>query len=208
VHSETAVIHHTYLTLFIPRRDFLLSSLHATVRYNPPPELVKILLDLVPESPTCIDIARRTPLHVAVGMRANPSTIELLVRAYPNACAMLDWEGKTPLHLACDDGFNLFNEEDNDTTTTKTTDRPKHCLDTIRTLINACPLAAVVEDQDDMTALEHAIMSNASIKVVGLLQGITCRQSMKVRSFVKKISEESSIVSEEPDRQLNSRSLS
>ncbi len=181
-------------------------SLHATVRYNPPPELVQILLDLVPESPTCIDIARRTPLHIAVGMRANPSTVELLVRAYPNACAMLDWEGKTPLHLACDDGFNLFNEEDNDTTTT--IERPKHCLDTIRTLINACPLAAVVEDQDDMTALEHAIMSDASIKVVGLLQGITCRQSMKVRSFVKKISEESSIVSEEPKQQLSSRSLS
>lgn len=135
---------------------------------------------------------------------------------------MLDWEGKTPLHLACDGGCNLFEEEtdddhgmdndhhDHDKIMASPIYKNKPCHDTIQVLLNACPLAAVVEDQDGMTALEHAIISNASIKIVGLLQGATCRQSMKLHSYVKRrVSQDGLIPHEEPkERQANRRSQS
>lgn len=180
--------------------------LHACIRYNPPTELVKILLDLEPEAPACVDVANRTPLHVAVGMHANISTIETLVQVYPDACATLDWEGKTPLHLACDGCCELFEEEEEDKATSKddmasTIRTKKPCLETIRTILNACPLAAVVEDQDGMTALEHAIMSDASFKIVSLLQSATCRQSMEIRGHVRRMITDGSILDGVPPKQ-------
>ena len=181
-------------------------SLHACVRYNPPPEILKILLDLVPEAPACVDIAGRTPLHVAVGMRANISAIKILVSAYPDACAMLDCEGKTPLHLACDGDCDLFEKEEEEVDSI-----PKNspCLHTIETLINACPLAAVLEDQDRMTALEYAIISDASMKIVWLLQCTTGRQCMKLDSYFKRaMSDEPILDDESTNHQLNSRSKS
>ncbi len=159
--------------------------LHACVRYNPPAEIVKILLDLNPEAPACVDVANRTPLHVAVGMHANKSVIETLIRVYPNACATLDWEGKTPLHLACNGCCDLFEEEEGDNAMSND-NMASPCLDTIRTLLNACPLAVVVEDQDGMTALEHAIISDASLKVVELLQITTRVQCEKMYWWVKR----------------------
>ena len=130
------------------------------------------MIDLLPESPTCIDIAHRTPLHVAVGTRANLSTIELLMHAYPDACAMVDLEGKTPLHLACDGGCKLFESDLRDLSIQKPS------IDTVLTLIHACPFSTALEDQDGMSALEYAIISDASIQVVELLQ-ITTRSQFE-----------------------------
>lgn len=165
--------------------------LHACVRYNPPAELVKILLALEPEAPACVDVANRTPLHVAVGMHANISIIETLVHVYPDACATLDWEDKTPLHLACNGCCDLFEEEEGDNAMSNdnmasTIRKNKPCLDTIRTLLNARPLAAVMEDQDGMTPLEHAIISDASLKVVEFLQFTTRVQCEQLHWRVKR----------------------
>ena len=82
--------------------------MHACARCNPPAHIVKVLLELFPESPSCVDCMNRTPLHIAAGTRANLSTILLLANAYPAACATLDKGGKTPLHLACDSACELF----------------------------------------------------------------------------------------------------
>ena len=57
------------------------------------------------------------------------------------------------------------------------------------TLLKASPLSLCSEDQDGMSALEHAILSEASIKVVKLLQYATrkqCETQQKFNGLMKK----------------------
>lgn len=160
-----------------------LTILHACIRYNPPPHIVKIILTLVPEVPGCVDCFQRTPLHVAAGTRASLPVIELLAKAYPRACDIQDKDGKTPLHLACDCACNLF-EGDGDFT------REPPSYEVVYTLLKNSPLSTVpVEDHDGMSALEHAILSDASIEVVNLLQyatGKQCEWQQKINGLTKK----------------------
>mmetsp|Transcript_14255 Transcript_14255/g.30442 ORF Transcript_14255/g.30442 Transcript_14255/m.30442 type:complete len:246 (+) Transcript_14255:173-910(+) len=147
-----------------------MTILHACVRLNPPPHIIKVLLQLVPESPSCIDCLQRTPLHIAAGTRASSPIIKLLVDAYPTACEIRDIDGKTPLHLACDSACELF-EGDRES---DAREPPRY--DVVRTLAKASPLSVPLEDQDGMSALEHAIFSDAPIVVIKLLQYATRKQ--------------------------------
>ncbi|KAL7540403.1 hypothetical protein ACHAXR_010078 [Thalassiosira sp. AJA248-18] len=146
-----------------------LTILHACVRFDPPPEVVKLLLELVPESTSCVDCLQRTPLHIAAGTRASFPLIKLLAEAFPQACAIQDEDGKTPLHMACDDTCEIF-EGDGDSK------RDPSSYEVVETLIRASPFSVPVEDTDDMSALEHAILSDANIQVVRLLQNATQKQ--------------------------------
>ncbi|KAL7541741.1 hypothetical protein ACHAXR_011184 [Thalassiosira sp. AJA248-18] len=146
-----------------------LTILHACVRFDPPPHIVKILLELVPESPSCVDCLQRTPLHVAAGTGASFPLIKLLAEAFPQACDIQDEDGKTPLHMACDNTCKMF-EGDGDSMR----DPPSYHV--VETLIRASPFSVLVEDLDDMSALEHAILSDATIQVVRKLQKATRKQ--------------------------------
>lgn len=154
--------------------SFLCNRLHSCVRWSPPAYIVKMLLDLVPESPSCIDCLQRTPLHVAAGTRSSSSVIKLLTEAYPEACAVQDMDGKTPLHLACDNECELFESDRKGCST-----RGPPSYDVVLTLIKASPLSLPVEDEEGMSALEHAIVSEAPISVVKVLQKATRRQCVK-----------------------------
>ncbi|KAL7533784.1 hypothetical protein ACHAXR_006203 [Thalassiosira sp. AJA248-18] len=146
-----------------------LTILHVCARFDPPPQIVKILLELVPESPSCVDCFQRTPLHVAAGTCASLPVIKLLAEAFPQACDIQDDDGKTPLHMACDSECKIF-EGNGDSM------RDPPGYDVVEALIHASPLSVLVEDLDDMSALEHAILSDATIQVVGLLQKATAKQ--------------------------------
>jgi len=146
-----------------------MTILHACVRFNPPPHIVKILIELVPESPSCVDCLQRTPLHIAAGTHASLSTIQLLSDAYPGACTIHDEDGKTPLHLACDSECELF-EGGRDSM------REPPSYEVVHTLINASPFSVLLEDEDGTSALEYAILSDAPIKVVKLIQYVTLKQ--------------------------------
>jgi len=146
-----------------------MTFLHACVRHNPPHHIVKILLALVPEAPSCVDCLQRTPLHVAAGTRARLPVIELLAEAYPTACGIRDKDGKTPLHLACDASCELFEGDARSV-------REPPCYEVIQTLLQASPSSVPVEDHEGMSALEYAIFSDASMSVVKLLQYATKKQ--------------------------------
>ena len=150
-------------------------SLHACARFNPPAHIVKVLLELLPESPIFVDCLNRTPLHVAAGTRANFSVIQLLVDAYPKACAIPDTDGKTPLHLACDSACALFMGDEG-------CERDPPSYDVVFAIIKAWPSAVPWEDNDGTSALEYAILSVAPIEVVRLLQAVTKKQAQQVRS--------------------------
>lgn len=79
-----------------------ITILHACIRFDPPPRVVALIIQLSPSSPGAVDCVNRTPLHIAAAIRANPQSIMLLVQACREAAAVQDVDGKTPLHFACD----------------------------------------------------------------------------------------------------------
>jgi ankyrin repeat protein len=113
----------------------------------------------------CLD---RTPLHVAAGSKASASLLKLLADACPAACDVQDEEGKTPLHFACDSSCVLF-EEDHDNHGNGTSKPPPN-HEAVAALLSYSIHAATLKDDEDMTPLEHAIMSQASSQTVELLE--------------------------------------
>jgi ankyrin repeat protein len=105
-----------------------------------------------------------------VGARADLCAIELLAAAYPDACEVQDEDGKTPLHLACDSSCRLFEDDRHD--------RPREppCIRLVSMLSIACPRAVPLEDNDGINAIEYAILSGSSLRVVKFLQEATRKQ--------------------------------
>ena len=139
------------------------------------------------------DCLNRTPLHVAAGCKASSLLIKLIARAYPAACVVQDEEGKTPLHFACDSSCVLFedqvNVDDENDASISNQDPPNH--KSIVALLSISLHATTLEDVEEMSPLEHAIMSNASLKTVKLLQAATRKghkemdnQKTELRSFM------------------------
>ena len=174
-----------------------MTVLHACVRFNPPLQIIKLFIDLVPEAPAAVDCLQRTPLHVAAGTRASAPLIKLLADAYPRACDIQDDDGKTPLHLACDTACELF-EGDGDSK------RVPPSLEVVQALVAASPNSVPLEDLDGMSALEHAIFSDAPIHVVKLLQHVT-RKLCEARQQQEQLQ---SMVIEEYSAPLLSRRVS
>ncbi|KAL7433030.1 hypothetical protein ACHAXM_003378 [Skeletonema potamos] len=155
-----------------------MTLLHAVVRCNPPLEIVTTIIKICPDLPAAKDCLGRTPLHVAAGSAAAPNLIKLIAHAHPASCDATDEYGKTPLHFACDSSCELF-EDDHKNHQSK----PRNvCHDTIRALLSESLLAATIEDQDEMNALEYAILSDAELETVKMLQRAACKtlQSMSI----------------------------
>eukprot|EP00984_Skeletonema_dohrnii_P014610 scaffold6153_cov71-Skeletonema_dohrnii-CCMP3373.AAC.2 len=143
-----------------------MTLLHAALKCDSPPELVLDMIAIWPDLLAARDCLGRTPLHVAAGSAADPRLIKILAHVCPVACDVQDVDGKTPLHFACDSSSVLFQDDHNNESATT---RPP-CHDAICALLSESLAAATIEDADEMSPLEHAIMSNASLKTVKLLQ--------------------------------------
>ena len=143
-----------------------MTLLHAVARCNPPLDIVAKMIEICPEQPAAKDCLGRTALHVAAGSAASPKVVRLIAHACPNSCDATDVDGKTPLHFACDVTCKLF-EGDSDSSPAAPR---KVCHDTIRALLSESIHASTIEDIDEMNALEYAIMSDAELKTVKLLQ--------------------------------------
>ena len=125
------------------------------------------MIDFCPDLTSELDCLDRTPLHIAAGTGASPSLIKLLAKACPASCVAQDEDGKTPLHLACDSSCDMFENEKDDR---EELPRGPPSSGTICALLSASLEAATMEDDDGMSALEYAIISDASIQVVMILQ--------------------------------------
>jgi hypothetical protein len=148
-----------------------MTLLHAAVCCNPPLDIVAQMIRLCPDMPAAKDGLDRTPLHVAAGSKASASLLKLLAHACPAACDVQDAEGSTPLHFACDSSCVLF-EDDHDKDENDTSKQPPN-HESVAVLLSYSILAATLEDDEEMTLLEHAIMSDSSMKTVTLLQSAT-----------------------------------
>lgn len=145
-----------------------MTLLHAMARYNPPLDIVALMIEICPDQPAAKDCLGRTPLHVAAGSGATPNLIKLIAHACPSSCVAQDEDLKTPLHYACDSSCVLFEGDDNKT-------GRQVCHDSIRALLSESLDAATIEDIDEMNPLEYAILSDAGLKTVKILQKASCK---------------------------------
>ena len=154
-----------------------MTLLHACVRFNPPLPILKKMIQIYLRALVGEDCLGRTPLHVAAGSGVSPSIIKLLTVNYPEACNIQDEDGRTPLLFACDTSCELFEDEGDGMSSQPSRDPPS--LDTVRVLLSGSLDSVILEDVDEMNAVEYALVSDADIEVVNLLQRATQRVMKK-----------------------------
>eukprot|EP00984_Skeletonema_dohrnii_P029102 scaffold19446_cov155-Skeletonema_dohrnii-CCMP3373.AAC.1 len=160
-----------------------MTLLHAAARSNPPTDIVATMMEMCPSLPAAKDCLGRTPLHVAAGSAAAPRLIKLIAHAHPASCDAQDEDGRTPLHFACDVACELFENS------TPTEQAPREvCHDTIRALLSESMYASTIEDLDEMNAVEYAIMSDAPLKTIQMLQKASCRSFESLQSQMQALS--------------------
>ena len=144
-----------------------MTLLHAVVRFNPPAQVVQEVIELCPHAPRVQDCAGRTPLHVMAGTGASSEVIQVLATAFPDACMIQDVDGRTPLHLLCNSSCKLF-EDDN-----KSKSKPSR--ESVIELLIASPESVMLEDNEEMSAIEYALYSLCDMKIIKILQSSTQR---------------------------------
>ncbi|KAL7426964.1 hypothetical protein ACHAXM_000651 [Skeletonema potamos] len=166
-----------------------MTLLHAVVKSKPPLHILDAMIHAHSDSLRGQDCVGRTPLHVACGTGADAKIIRRLVKAFPQACDLKDEDGRLPLHLACDTDCVLFEGDQ--------TPRAPPSVDVVKALLAGSLRSVLVEDDDEMSPIEYAIIADASIDVVKLLQ----KASMATRREEAKTSMDAAIST--PNEQRN-----
>lgn len=135
--------------------------LHILFASDPPLDVVTDLLTLCPSRVEAIDSTGRTPLHMATASGASAEVVEPLIALHPAAAGSRDSRGETPLMLAAAHG--------------KRADKSL-----IKALIRASPHTVNDEDDEDMSALEYALLSEVPRDVFRMLQK-SCAKERKRR---------------------------
>ena len=160
-----------------------MTLLHAVIKYNPPIQVLESILQAHSDAIKGQDCLGRTPLHVACGTGSDPSIIRMLVRAYPEACDVQDVDGRTPLHLSCDYECVLFEGD-------QTPSSPPS-IGVVRALLSGSLKPVLVEDEDEMSPIEYALVSEADMEVVELLQQASTTARRRIAKADKQIASQS-----------------
>ena len=135
--------------------------LHILYASNPPLDIVTDLLGLCGSRVTEIDSTGRTPLHMATASGAPLEVVEPLISMYPSAAGIPDNRGETPLMLASAHG--------------KGADKSL-----VKALIRASPHTVIDEDDEGLSALEYALLSEVPRDIFRMLQK-SCAKERKRR---------------------------
>ncbi|KAL7531235.1 hypothetical protein ACHAWF_003681 [Thalassiosira exigua] len=179
-----------------------MTLLHACVRFDVSFRLLDEMIKLYPKALSSKDFMGRTPLHVAAGSSACPTIVKRLTVEYPQACAVQDEDGMTPLHFACDTTCQLFEDDE-------AAPRGSPKLTTVRILLAGSLDAVVLEDADEMNPIEYALLSDASMEVINLLQRASLRvlkkkkKNQKVQVSTRPTSQTMTQVATPMTRQMN-----
>lgn len=170
------------------------SLLSFACRYDPPPDVVKMLYEFNPRSTTNVDKCGRAPLHIAARASTYPEVIAYLLEHSYDCAVSQDKYGNTALHLAC---YGLTKKRDeskkrretslpkganklptrrkalvlfhvNDYNETEKSDR--YLEDIINILLRKARCAVLEEDYDGLSPLEIAILHELSFRTIRMLQ--------------------------------------
>lgn len=146
---------------------------HFAARFQAPLRILSLLARMYPQSLTSSDITGRYPIHVAAKWGATPEVIAYLIKTNPSVAGVQDSSGKTPMHYIGECYLQHFNSH--------MYDRDDSMLQVVRLLKNAAPNSVNLEDNEGMNAIEHALVSDANIKVIKTMQR-ACRDDWRERS--------------------------
>jgi len=152
--------------------------LHYACQNQAPAQIIYLLQKVDNRFACQIDNKGRTPLHFAAACGASDDAISILLREFPVAARMQDKFGKTPLILACskagNDALCGTNERRNETSSCSPSAR------VLRKLCTACGTAIISEDDEEMSALEYAIVNALDSKIVSSLQKASSKTQRKL----------------------------
>ena len=141
--------------------------LHILYASNPPLDIVTDLLGLCGSRVTEIDSTGRTPLHMATASGAPLEVVEPLITMYPAAAGIPDSRGETPLMLASAHG--------------KGADKSL-----IKALIRASPHTVIDEDDEGISAIEYALLSEVPREIFRMLQKACAKERKRIDEKARK----------------------
>mmetsp|Transcript_19741 Transcript_19741/g.42512 ORF Transcript_19741/g.42512 Transcript_19741/m.42512 type:complete len:268 (-) Transcript_19741:111-914(-) len=157
--------------------------LHILYASDPPLDIATDLLGLCGDRVREKDSTGRTPLHFATASGAPVEVVEPLISMYPAAAGLPDCRGETPLMLASAHGKNADKS-------------------LVKALIRASPHTVIDEDDEGMSALEYALLSEVPRDIFRMLQ----KSCAKVRKRqAEKAREQKAAEAQEKLAQLSSR---
>jgi len=151
--------------------------------------------EIVEQFPECLHATNcfgQTPLHLAAERCASIEVVAYIALKYPKACTIEDYYGKLPLHYLVANS-KVFLEEvimKHLCTPPAIEGLPSvrsyedDFLDVVEFVIEIFPDALTHEDQRDRNPIETAILHDAPLNVVGLLQRKS-RNLWKSREYQK-----------------------
>lgn len=146
---------------------------HEICFFDAPLELLIAVLDFCPNHVFKIDNEHRTPLFTASACCASALIISSLIALHPKAVEMKDVGGRTPLIAAClHEHFGVMRDG-------QSLRYRQTCV--IEELLYANSSVVLVPDNEEITALEYAILGNAGKSAVTLLQKTTAVEE-KIKS--------------------------
>jgi len=134
-------------------------------RYDPPTDIIALLINENPSAlyETCGD--NRFPLHVACANGASSHVIKQLLEANKEATYQRDKHGMLPIHIACRHEFSgAWRPEDISSYESQ--------VQTLKYLIKAAPDTLLEVDENGKCSIEHALESGTHIDIIRSLQDI------------------------------------
>lgn len=147
--------------------------IHFAARFQAPLRVMALLAKAYPTSLKSADSIGRYPIHVAAKWAASPDVMSYLVKMNPSVSGVQDSTGKTPMHYVAEFYIAHFHNVQ--------WSRDDAMLQVVRVLKNSAPLSVNLEDEEGMTCIEYALISDAHIKVVKTMQR-ACRDDWRGRS--------------------------
>jgi len=145
--------------------------LHTLCWSGAPCDLIERVVGICPSLTSDVDVLGRTPLHTSVCYALDVDVVSQLLTADRSAASIKDARGRTPLLYACEKAGQA-------TVSTEQTH-----LRLIQTLIKASPGTIFDEDEDEMSAIELAVCSNAPTAIVETLQKVAVHMGKRAQTM-------------------------
>ena len=149
------------------------NALHRVCRYHPTPEIVELIIQELPTAIYQTNSQGQYPIHCATEWGACPTVIRILSDRCRYALENQDHQGRTPLHLACNDYCDNYKYTPGAVAVVQMREA---VAQTIKMLARKCPMVTNLEDNEEVTALEYALLNDAiDLDTIQCIQRASCR---------------------------------
>ena len=146
--------------------------LHIACKNNPSPEIVLDIMNALPDAVFQTNDKHQYPIHCAAEWGACPEVIHMMCERNPTALEHQDIEERTPLILACKCYmYNYKNKEDR-----PFLQKEHAAAQSVRLIVRNCPSASQIEDNNDSSCIEYALISGIDLGTIRCIQRASYRE--------------------------------